>query len=208
MKIVTRYLSNQHNLLRFFVLIVTIILLFICVLYGIGSLLTLTLEDFWCSPYTWDEIADYNRIHNHSYGIGSCYATNRVTVNNTKLFATDINDSGLIVSKDINRKSIAKSSSFLIISLMLTYLIVKYTAICCIDCKRTCTNDWTQTRRKSTIVESDNCFIETCKNQIPNCCFDAQERWQNFYKKNFRTDSPLAIVRTQIKQIVEIVLQS
>ena len=55
---------------------ITLILLFICALYSIGSLLTLSLEDFWCKPrYTWNEIAAFNRAQNSSTGVGGCYAT-------------------------------------------------------------------------------------------------------------------------------------
>ena len=134
--------------------------------------------------------------------------SNRINVNNTKLFATDINDSALIVTRHITIDSIIQSSIFFIIAIILTYLICKYTLISCIDCKRTFNNEWQEARRKSTIDGTESWLLVKCRNIIADCCFQCWKRWKQFYKNNLKSDSPLAVIRTQIKQIIEIVLQS
>ena len=86
----------------------------------------------------------------------------------------------------------------------LTYLVCKYSIICCVDCKKTLNNEWHQVKRKSTINEIDNWLISN----LPNCFLNCWTSWKKFYKNNFASDSPLAIIRTQINQTIEIILQS
>ena len=72
------YLTNRFNLLRLVVLIVAMLLLFTCILYGVGSILILSLNDFWCNSYTWDEISNYNRLNNNAMGVGACFVSSRL----------------------------------------------------------------------------------------------------------------------------------
>ena len=136
------YLCNKYNSLRFLVLLITLILLFISLLYGIGSIHTLTLQDFFCDDYQWSQVVEYNRAQNSSGGVAGCYVSTRVEVNDDVLFETDINKNALIVTQDIHTWSIFRALLFFIIIIILTFLFVKYCIISIIDCKKTANDEW------------------------------------------------------------------
>ena len=136
------YFSNKYNSLRFLVLLITLILLFISLLYGIGSIHTLTLQDFFCDDYQWSQVVEYNRLQNSSNGVGGCYTSTRVEVNDNVLFETDINENALIVTIDIDTWSIFRALCFFIVTIILTFLFVKYCFISIIDCKKTINDEW------------------------------------------------------------------
>lgn len=136
------YLINRFNLLRVIILIVAAILLIVCILYGLGSILTLSLKDFWCPEYSWDEISSYNRLNNESTGIGGCYVSPRLTLDFEKLTQTDVNKNALKVTTNVHSWGIIKLLVFFSIALTLLYLLLKYCLVSLIDCKKTYNGDW------------------------------------------------------------------
>ena len=121
---------------------ITLILSFVCILYGVGSVETLSLEDFWCQKHTWDEVASHNRGLNNTYGVGECYRSSRVYFDTEKLYETDVNKNALIVASDTRPGSIIKSILFFIVVLVLLFLFLKYLFICCNDCNKTIKDEW------------------------------------------------------------------
>ena len=136
------YLSNKFNWLRIFVLIVTLLLLFVCVLYGFGGVLTLELEDFWCDKYNWTQIVQINQANNASRGIGGCYTKTTLEFQFNKVFSTDVNDNTLTVTTNIHFETITKSMIFFIICMILLYLFLCHTLKCVVDCKKTVGSQW------------------------------------------------------------------
>ena len=129
------YCTNRFNWLRLITLLITFILLFVCILYCVGSLLTLELDDFWCDKYSWNEIHNYNKEKNESMGAGGCYVAGRIAFDETKLFATNSEENALVVAPNINFACIIKSLVFGIISFALLSIIIKYILVCFVDCK-------------------------------------------------------------------------
>lgn len=136
------YLCNKFNILRLFVLGITFILLNVAILYAVGSVLTLQYEDFWCPNYSWEEIISHHKAENSSFGDTECHTGNRLTVSNEKLYATDVNNSALIAAILFNIRSIVKCLIFTVLAILLLYLLVKYSIVCLIDCKKTINNEW------------------------------------------------------------------
>ena len=137
------YLCNKFNLLRLVVLIVTMLLLFTCILYGVGSILVLSLDDFWCDSYTWDEISNHNRLNGEATGVGGCYVSQaNLPLNDAKLFATDVNENALVVKTNIYPWAVIKLLVFFLIACVLLFLFVKYCLRCLTDCKTTLKGDW------------------------------------------------------------------
>lgn len=217
-----KYLSNKYNLLRLLVLIITLVLLWICTLYTVGSLLTLSFEDFWCEPrYTWNEITSYNRAHNSSTGVGGCYSTVKTVPDDDKLFATDTRGSALIVTPNITPGSVFQCLVFLTNAILLIYVFVTYSIICCIDLKRTIKNEWISngnSRRNGGQRRPDDCCSCCCY-----CCIHENEcrekyvpqkyhksciRFCQLYRKYTMSDTPPTVIRLQFKEAFEIVLQS
>lgn len=137
-----QYLCNKFNCLRVVVLMITILLILICTLYASGSLLTLKLQDFWCDEYSWDEIVAANSAVNSSIGIGGCYTSTRVTVNDAVLYETDVNHNALTVVEKITPMSIIKCIMFSGITVGLVYLLVYHCWRCLLDCKKTIDDEW------------------------------------------------------------------
>ena len=137
------YLSNKYNLLRLAILIVALILLFICILYGVGSVITLKLDDFWCSnPYSWNEIAQYNRENNNSRGVGGCYTADALEFDPNKVFATGSNESALVPKPVITVSAVFKSVTYAMICIVIVWILIKYILICLQDCRKTVNNEW------------------------------------------------------------------
>ena len=137
------YLLNKFNLLRFAVLIVTFLLLFVCILYGVGSVISLELDDFWCSnQYSWNEIAQYNRENNYSLGVGGCYVAQRRQFDENKVFATDSSESALVPTQVTTVSAIFKMITYTIISIVIVYILIKHISACVVDCRKTVTNEW------------------------------------------------------------------
>lgn len=137
------YLLNKYNLLRFIVLIVSLILLFVCILYGVGSVISLELEDIWCSKqYTWEEIAQHNRKNNNSLGVGDCYMSGKLRVDDAKLFSTDSTQTAYLPTPVITATAVAKSILYTATSIVLVWILVKYTLACIIDCRKAANNEW------------------------------------------------------------------
>ena len=138
------YLCNKFNLLRLVVLIVTMLLLFTCILYGVGSILVLSLDDFWCDDsFTWDEISNHNRLVGEATGVGNCYVSQTCSpLDHGKVFATDVNENALVVKTNIYPWAVIKLLLFFMIASVLLFLLIKYCLLSVTDCKKTLNGDW------------------------------------------------------------------
>ena len=124
-------------------LIITAMLSFIAIVYSVGSVFILVLDDFWCPQYTWEEVTSYHRSINASHGTpGSCYFSKEVYLNKMKLFATDLNENALDIRVVPNVDHIGKAIAFGIVALALLIILIKYTCVCFIDCKKSINNEW------------------------------------------------------------------
>ena len=124
-------------------LIITAMLLFIAIMYSVGSVFILVLDDFWCPQYTWEEVTSYHRSINVTRGTpASCYVSTQVYLNKMKLFATDLNDNALDIRVVLNFDHIGKATAFGIVALVLLIVLIKYTCVCFIDCKKSVNNEW------------------------------------------------------------------
>ena len=154
------YCANRFNWLRLIVLVISFILLFICILYCVGSVLTLELDDFWCDDYSWRQIINYNKLNNQSQGVGGCYISQKLSVDDTKLFATGNEENALVVTPNFNVPCIIKSVLYGAIALGLLLVIIKYIWICFKDCQHV-VNDELYVKLKCFV-----CFF------IFGCCVD------------------------------------
>ena len=137
------YLLNKYNLLRLVILIVAFILLLICILYGVGSVITLELDDFWCTDqYSWDEVAEYNRENNNSLGVGGCYVANKLQFDENKVFATNSSESALVPVPVVTVPAIFKAVIYSTICIGIVSILIKYTLTCFTDCQKTVKNEW------------------------------------------------------------------
>ena len=136
------YLLNKYNLLRFVVLIVALILLFVCILYGIGSVITLELQDFWCTKYTWDEVTQYNRANNHSLGVNNCHVSDKLRVDEEKVFGTGAGKSAFVPIVVMTTPGIFKLLLYAAICIVLVWVLIRYSLGCLIDCRKAATNEW------------------------------------------------------------------
>ena len=137
------YLLNKYNLLRIVVLIVALVLLFLCILYGVGSIITLELDDFWCSNhYSWNEVAEYNRANNESLGVGGCYVADKLQFDEDKVFGTGSSPSALVPIVDITVSGIFKLIMYTGICIAIVWVLMKYILACLIDCRKTVNSEW------------------------------------------------------------------
>ena len=114
----------------------------------------LELDDFWCDSYTWQDIVDYNKIHNHSKGIGACYRNieTGLSVDTNRLFGLNNygnNDAFSGTPKEsVSVFNVIQVLLFLIPVGGFGYLFCYYLFIACIDLQKTINNDWSQGRRR------------------------------------------------------------
>ena len=257
-----QYLNNKFNILRLIVLIITSVLLFVCILYGFGSVLTLELEEFWCEEYTWDEIVQHNQANNQSHGVPGCYRQRVLDFQFDTVFSTDVNDNGLSVAKHVYFLSVIKSILFFTISLILLCLLIFHTLACITDCKTTVLGHWyvlvsffnficrmrrthvffvfhipyffflyflyfvffkfdcvrnrldTRRRKRADIVSSrssDHCCVGDdifWEERLPLKLWNLYISIVNLMQKMSLLDSPASILMIQIKETVEVCVQS
>ena len=136
------YLLNKYNILRILILIITLILVFVCLLYAIGSILTLELKVFWCDEYSWNSVTQHNKIENSSTGVGGCYTSKGIFIDEGIIYATDKSNTGLAISVIDTPISIFECILFFTIVMLLIFVFIKHLIKCCIDCNKTLTNEW------------------------------------------------------------------
>lgn len=212
------YITNKYNLLRIFVLQVTIILLFVCILYGVGSVLTLTLDDIWCKNYNWQDAYEHNYEQNSAEGVGGCYRSTLVISDIDKLLATEVSETGLKATDDINFWNIVKSMLFFSVAAILTILLFKYLFLCFSDCHKTVKNEWGRKRQRSAIApkllsgdRKNRCCIgrdASWSSKLPTFVWRIFVKIFDLMKQNTLTDSPVSIITLQMKESFEILLQS
>ena len=151
------FLLSKFNLLRLVALGLDGILILNCVLYGAGSLMVLSLENFWCQSYSWNQVTSYNRIHNTSTGIGGCYVNDRLVVDEEKILLTDSNDVALaaIVNPKLNGWSIIKCIIYITWAIILLQLFMTYLIVVATDLKMICKDRNTNTNRNSNANNSN-----------------------------------------------------
>lgn len=207
------YINNKYNLLRIIVLSINLILLLVCILYGVGSVLILSLDDIWCKYYTWGEVSQQNRQLNNSTGVGGCYQANNVQRDLDKLLATEVTETGLKAEDDINFGNVIKSMIFFSMALILIILFFTYLFVCLVDCKKTVTDEWGRKRQKSSVTHhsKNTCCIGNdtwWSSKLPKFLWRMFVKLVNLIKENTLIDSPVAIISLQMKEAIEIVLQS
>ena len=216
MKRIEKYLLNRWNILRLFMLIVTGLLLLIAIMYSFGSVLILQLDDFWCARYTWDEITSYHRSINATTGTArSCYISTQIYLNKEKLFATDLNDNALSIKITIDFDHVGKAIAFGILGLVLLIILIKYTVVCLIDCKKSMNNEWNATRVNHEQNESFD--ANKLRKSITSGLFHLENKrpklWiflmklQSWRDEIRRVDAPPQVLLCLIREGMEIAIQ-
>ena len=144
MRLLTKeYLLNKYNLLRFVVLIVALVLVFVCMLYGVGSVTTLELEDLWCpEQYTWDEVTQHNRENNRPLGTDDCYVAGKLRADVDELFGADSSQTAFVPAPLITAPAIFKLILYTGTWMVLVWILVKYTLSCLVDCRKAVNDEW------------------------------------------------------------------
>ena len=114
---------NIYFILRIFLLVVDLMLLFLCIIYGIGQITTLDLSKYVCNTQSLEDIYEYSQNYNLTNGTNiECMISKGVIVDNDLLFSNDAYQAVF----DFHTLNITKFVLFVIGSIWFTYCFVWY----------------------------------------------------------------------------------
>eukprot|EP01084_Bolivina_argentea_P236900 398272_1 len=189
----TRYCnSNNYNILRILMFLMTMLTFCVTLLYAIGQLLTLKLDDYFCSPKTLDEIHKHSIENNLNEGEPrSCWTTNHYESDQEKTFNAGYM-TAYVAELDLSSANIFYCIMFLLISLYLLILFMYFIIAFINDC---CSNKvFIETSPKYQTYKSYHC--------------NYLHSWIVWYRTNFNVDQQYWIIQTMHQQLLKLTIES
>ena len=136
------FYKNRYNILRLIMLMITLLFICICGLYGMGQVLSLQLDDYFCETKTLQEIHQHSIENNLNQGTNEgCWTTSNNKVDQEKLFYA-----GSYIAYqsvwDLNITNIAKCILFLLVAVFLFIVFIVFTVETFSDCSRFWKQNW------------------------------------------------------------------
>lgn len=121
---------NIYFVLRIFLLLVSLMLLFLCIIYGIGQITKLDLANYFCQTNSLDSIYKHSQNYNLTNGTSDeCFVSKGLIVDNDLLFSAQAYQA----TSDFLTINIVKFVLFCIGSLWFTYCFAWYFGTLIID---------------------------------------------------------------------------
>ena len=139
---VKEHFWNKYNCLRVVALLLTLIFLIICLLYGVGSIYILELENFWCPKYSLEEIIENSKSKGLSKGEGGCYVSKLRGADEKKLFAKGDNLNAFQATQFVNFWALTQFILFFFLYFALFITFVSYLFHYCKDCQHFARKEW------------------------------------------------------------------
>eukprot|EP01084_Bolivina_argentea_P259077 437024_1 len=175
--------ENHYNILRIIMLLMTLISFFITLLYGVGQILTLKLDDYFCEPKTLSEIHQHSSQNNLNEGdLGSCWTTNHYQSDQHKTYFAGYmaGYKAVLDRSDIN---VFYCIVFFSISLYLIIIFIYFLSHFIIDC---CSQKVFISHGKPTEIHI----------------------WLSWYRKKFSVDAKYWVLKTVLQQLLKLIIES
>eukprot|EP01083_Nonionella_stella_P183440 662958_1 len=229
---------NRYILIRLLLTLLTLLMMFLCILYAIGQITTLNIQEFICANKPIEEIRQHSQIYNLPHGTTSgCWTSKGVKANQDLLFQNRAYRSQWIEKQ--SPQDIIKFSLFLCTALCLLFCLIYCQIFLFIqDVIRFQNRKTLIMKQRSTDFDPNSiggpedhstrsqccCCKQDAKNEKEDhkapsrcgCChklMDAKiikciKRMHSGYKRHFEEDRPGWIVKHFTMESCEIVLQT
>eukprot|EP01083_Nonionella_stella_P009433 27193_1 len=200
--------SNKYNIFRMIMLCVIVIFIIVCVLYAIGQLSRLELDDYMCDNEHMDidSIHAYNKENGNVKGeLLSCYTTEKGIINEAKLY--EHKDIVYKAVFDVNVVNVAKMLSFIAIGVFLFILVL---VVHCVklwnDLRRFYFSAWLYIYWRQKRSKTSKSIYERCWSGCVYCI--TNNSCVKFYRKYFSADRIGWVFYLMLREIIEVFIQT
>lgn len=134
------FFDNIFLIERFLLFFLCVVLIILCIFYGIGQITSLELENYFCDNKDLSEIYQHSRDFNLTRGTtDGCWHSKGIIVNDKLLFSSSAQSTAadaytLRYARSNSYTNIFKSIVFFIMAIWLLYCLVLYAFLFCKDC--------------------------------------------------------------------------